>query len=627
MERYTKAWSATNRLIRQGHSFSGNERNCCFVNGRDGHFSDVSAASGLNVAGDGRAVAAVDWDRDGDLDLWLTQRTAPRLAYFENRHAQGTRALRLRLEGVHCNRDAIGARVEVWLRGVAAPRIRTVRAGHGYLSQSTSDVLVGLSPEEQIDRVVVRWPGCEAETIDDLQPGACYDWRQGDGPVERYRFAIRHTPKGTDAPAPLTEPSHSERSRTMLVARLPMPPLRVISREGESEQLSHYVSGRPTVVVLWAPWCQPCLAELAEWSQHQAAVNAAGVNVVAVNVDEFPTAAGDPRDATTRRDDAQRVLTRLSFPFASADATESFVQSLDIMQRTILDRERPLAIPCSFLLDGSGQLAAFYKGPVGWRTSFKATCRYSRKLRTNAAPALFPLTGRWLDPPAATDPMRIAVALNDAGLSDVAMAYTEQVEVYLQDGEGARYMAADLKRRKRIEAAALRGVLLIDAGHPKLAIQPLLQCVDLDPDDLRSRMKLGEAYTKIGDPKNAVEHLQHAAQLAPDDPEIHYDLALSLTATGRAHHAIDAFRRSLDLLPNWPPAANNLAWILATHPVERWRDGATAVQLATEVCRRVNYRDPAALDTLAAALAESGHFDEATKTLRDAIRLAAGTGQ
>ena len=86
--RYRNAWAALVQLVRDGHSWSGHERNRLFLN-RGGAFSDVSVISGLDHDGDGRALAVVDWDRDGDLDLCYRNRTAPRLKLMLNSHARG----------------------------------------------------------------------------------------------------------------------------------------------------------------------------------------------------------------------------------------------------------------------------------------------------------------------------------------------------------------------------------------------------------------------------------------------------------------------------------------------------------------------------------------------------------
>ncbi|NIP94492.1 MAG: hypothetical protein GWO24_14035, partial [Akkermansiaceae bacterium] len=70
--------------IGEGRSFSGHEKNCCFLNTGGGRFADVSAAVGLAFDDDGRAVSVCDWDFDGRQDLWVTNRTAPRVRLLRN---------------------------------------------------------------------------------------------------------------------------------------------------------------------------------------------------------------------------------------------------------------------------------------------------------------------------------------------------------------------------------------------------------------------------------------------------------------------------------------------------------------------------------------------------------------
>lgn len=65
---------------------------------------------------------------------------------------------------------------------------------------------------------------------------------------------------------------------------------------------------------------------------------------------------------------------------------------------------------------------------------------------------------------------------------------------------------------------------------------------------------------------------------------------------------------------------NNLAWYLATTPDETKRDGAEAVKWATLACEETLYQDGFKLDTLAAAYAESGQWDDAVEYQKLAIQ-------
>ena len=129
---YLDGWRATYELVRRGKSWSGHERNCCFLNTGSERFADVSAAAGLDHEIDGRALAVVDWDQDGALDLVATARSGPRVRLLHNTGTPGHHHLALRLVDDGANRDAIGARVDLVAGGRA--QMRTVTAGSGFLS-------------------------------------------------------------------------------------------------------------------------------------------------------------------------------------------------------------------------------------------------------------------------------------------------------------------------------------------------------------------------------------------------------------------------------------------------------------------------------------------------------------
>ena len=139
LEPYLESLRALHERLDEGLSFSGNERNCAFLNpGRaGGPFANVSAVSGLDFPDDGRGVALFDLEGDGDLDVAISNRTAPRLRLMRNELPAGDRFVALYLEGdgAGTNRDAVGARVE--LETTDGTLRRSVRAGEGFLSQSS----------------------------------------------------------------------------------------------------------------------------------------------------------------------------------------------------------------------------------------------------------------------------------------------------------------------------------------------------------------------------------------------------------------------------------------------------------------------------------------------------------
>jgi serine/threonine-protein kinase len=73
-------------------------------------------------------------------------------------------------------------------------------------------------------------------------------------------------------------------------------------------------------------------------------------------------------------------------------------------------------------------------------------------------------------------------------------------------------------------------------------------------------------------------------------------------------------------------AWNAIAWLLATCPDQSARDGKKSVQLATEACELTQWKNPSLLDTLAAACAEAGNFEQAIKWQSETLRLYDNAG-
>jgi len=125
----------------------------------DGHgqfTAMASAASGLVVSGDAKALAVIDLDQDGWPDFLVTRNGAATMAW-RNRGVQGHRSLGVRLSGVAGNRTGIGARVRLELSDGTA-QTTEIHAGSGYYSQSSPLCFFGYPEDKPPRRLSVRWP-------------------------------------------------------------------------------------------------------------------------------------------------------------------------------------------------------------------------------------------------------------------------------------------------------------------------------------------------------------------------------------------------------------------------------------------------------------------------------------
>jgi len=178
---YLDAWQDLATRIRNGNSFSGREPNSVFLNTRSKRFADVSLMSGFGLPDDGRALAITDWDRDGDLDLWVSNRTAPRVRLLRNDYISKPNALMLRLEGDPTKgtpRDAIGAIATVTLSDTTKVT-RQVTAGAGFLSQSSKWLHFGLGSQAIPTKVEVLWPGQKRPEAFEAKSSGRWHLRQG----------------------------------------------------------------------------------------------------------------------------------------------------------------------------------------------------------------------------------------------------------------------------------------------------------------------------------------------------------------------------------------------------------------------------------------------------------------
>jgi tetratricopeptide (TPR) repeat protein len=199
--------------------------------------------------------------------------------------------------------------------------------------------------------------------------------------------------------------------------------------------------------------------------------------------------------------------------------------------------------------------------------------------------------------------------------------------IYYQQHDPERALA-DVERAIRIQPRILRPHLMraeiyAATGRLDQAINQLERLLQLAPGQKELLSELGSFYLGNGQPRKAIDVLSQVLQQDPDDSSVLRNRGDAYLSIGKHAEAIADFDRALqqDEDENDDVLLNNLAWVLATSPVDELRNGQRAVKLATQAAELTGYQVPHILSTLAAAYAETGDYQTAIKWSQKAVEL------
>ena len=161
---------------------------------------------------------------------------------------------------------------------------------------------------------------------------------------------------------------------------------------------------------------------------------------------------------------------------------------------------------------------------------------------------------------------------------------------------------------KNVELRMQLGSLLALDQRPRKAIELYTMLIEEDKDNAQALRQRADALLSVGKHKEAIADYEIAlkAQEAALKAEPKNDESKEL-------------RERLEL--ELEGILNNLAWVLATSPMDDVRDAKRSIELGTRACELSKFEKPHILSTLAAGYAESGDFDTAIKWSNKAVEL------
>jgi tetratricopeptide (TPR) repeat protein len=206
-----------------------------------------------------------------------------------------------------------------------------------------------------------------------------------------------------------------------------------------------------------------------------------------------------------------------------------------------------------------------------------------------------------------TETLRVCPAMADA--------IRLRGHIHLADGRTAEALS-DLQEVVRLQPSHAEvlfefGSASVRAGHLDGALDAFERCLTLDPCAAQALASRAFVLSRLQRYNEALGDITRAVELRPENDTDRHNRAVVLTALGRYAGAIRDYEHALEINPASGGTHNNLAWLLATSPDPLVRDGSRAV---THARRALEIGEIAAwMDTLAAALAESGKYEQAVQ--------------
>lgn len=171
-------------------------------------------------------------------------------------------------------------------------------------------------------------------------------------------------------------------------------------------------------------------------------------------------------------------------------------------------------------------------------------------------------------------------------------------------------------------AYVCRGNVLGKTWEFDRAVEDHTEAIRLDPTNILAWTNRGIDWERKGEHEKAISDFTEAIRLDPRHRMAYKGRGKSFEAMEQFGNALADYLEQLRLGPNDSAAYNDIAWLHATCPDERYRNGKIAVECGTKACELTGWKSSNCLDTLAAAYAEQQDFANAIEWEQKAIELA-----
>jgi tetratricopeptide (TPR) repeat protein len=170
------------------------------------------------------------------------------------------------------------------------------------------------------------------------------------------------------------------------------------------------------------------------------------------------------------------------------------------------------------------------------------------------------------------------------------------------------------------------GIALGMSGKQDDAVPYFKKAVQTQGAFFEAYYNLGIIFTKENKIDEAADAWQNVVRIRPKFAQGHENLGYALYAQAKFPESLAELRMALDEEPNRLFALKLAANLLATCPDSAVRNGPEALSLAEKAKQLSGGNDPGILDTLSAAYAETGRFDEALAAEQQAAAIAEQEG-